>query len=329
MSDLLEQSLREVYAVDAASYDTTDAARRLSKFDYRSRTTRRRRFWAAAGASGAALAGGIIATILLLLSGTPLAYAGWTYMPSAPTPAAIATTTAKCQQLGVGSLNREDVPADPFSGQPVLTEARGVYTATIDVTAGWVFNCLYSGEGVSTNSGVSMRDIVTAQAFGPLQTAPEPDQLTAPYTPMGGRSSDDTLGKRLLWSPGSQGSALIYLTGGGGYGNYTLGQAGSSVSAVTFSFDNQAPVQATVENGWYFAWWPWDGEPTSVQVTTTSGTLTSPMVTSDTRRGPLPTPGCDPGATGCVFANSPTATSTTTTATPNTTTSATTTTAAP
>jgi hypothetical protein len=64
---------------------------------------------------------------------------------------------------------------------------------------------------------------------------------------------------------------------GGGYGPYAVGQAGSAITAVSFTFANGQTVSATVERGWYFAWWPWTTRPTSVSVTTSLGTQSSPV----------------------------------------------------
>jgi hypothetical protein len=51
-----------------------------------------------------------------------------------------------------------------------------------------------------------------------------------------------------------------------------LGMAGSDVSEITFDLAGGLTVDATIQNGWYFAWWPGlDDGPTSVQITTTSG----------------------------------------------------------
>lgn len=57
----------------------------------------------------------------------------------------------------------------------------------------------------------------------------------------------------------------------------SYGRAGADVSAVTFTFADGSSVDATVENGWYFAWWPGGSRPTSVSVTANSTTVTTPM----------------------------------------------------
>ena len=67
-------------------------------------------------------------------------------------------------------------------------------------------------------------------------------------------------------------------------------RAGSGIAAVTFVFSDGSTVDATVENGWYFAWWPNLNQPTSVRATTRFGlTLSSPM----------PSAGCRPGSGAC------------------------------
>ena len=64
------------------------------------------------------------------------------------------------------------------------------------------------------------------------------------------------------------------------------GLAGDDVSAVEFQFADGSTVDATVQNGWYFAWWPGHAWPTSVKVTANAATTTSPMSLSACQRGP-------------------------------------------
>jgi hypothetical protein len=129
-----------------------------------------------------------------------------------------------------------------------------------------------------------------------------------------GESSGGRALNALLKNPNRTQRALAIrrLLTGGGYGEHILGQAGSSISAVTFAFANGETVAATVQNGWYFAWWPWLTDPTSVQVTTSSGAVTSPMRES-TVGADDPAPACTPGSSGCVFASTTASPSTTTT----------------
>jgi hypothetical protein len=69
-----------------------------------------------------------------------------------------------------------------------------------------------------------------------------------------------------------------------------VGLAGSKIAAVTFVFANGETVDATIQNGWYFVWWPNIDHPASVQITSTSGSTISSQMN------------CKPGASSCVFA---------------------------
>jgi hypothetical protein len=259
MNDLLESELRTAFA---ARLETVSPEReaRLCAFDYRSRARRHRRVWAA---MGTALTGGVVAAILMLSSGASVAQ-GWTPIPTAPSAAAVAAATAAC--------NWVDAPNGPpaLTGTPVLTDGRGSYTAAIYVSGDVTHTCISNGQhtatGIATDDGVTLR----------LHAAPGPDQLGDPSggggSAPGFRASDG--------STSSNQEEDVH------------GLAGSDVSAVTFAFADGSTVQATVQNGWYFAWWPSDSWPTTVQVTTGSGTRTSPMSAG----------ACRSQATGCVFA---------------------------
>jgi hypothetical protein len=261
MKDLLESDLRAAFT---ARFETVapDRELRLRTFDYRSRTTRRRRLWAATGTCGTALAGGVAAAILALSSGASVAE-GWTAVPSAPSAAAVAAATAACNW--VHNMNGPPI----LTGEPVLTDGRGSYTAAIYVDGHVAHICISNGQHTAT--GLAMTDM-------PLffDAAPGADQLGNP----------DGFGGGAAGFPGSTNS-----TGSRGEEN-VQGLAGSDVSAVTFEFATRPAVEATVQNGWYFAWWPGDSWPTSVRVTTSSATLTSPMAVA----------ACLSEASGCVFA---------------------------
>jgi hypothetical protein len=254
MSDLLESELRAAFA---ARLETLSPERevRLRAFDYRSRTRRRRRVWAAMGTGGTALAGGAVATLVMLSSGASVAE-GWTPAPSVPSAAAVTAATAACNWLS-GSNG----PA--LTGKPVLTDGRGSYTAAIYVNGNAAQICISNGQHAGTS-------IATNDRILGFETAPSADQLGDP-SGGGGRA------------PGFPGA---------GQEEDVQGLAGSDVTAVTFTFADGSAVDATVQNGWYFAWWPGDGWPNSVKVTTGSTTTTSPMSVA----------ACHSQASGCVFA---------------------------
>jgi hypothetical protein len=265
MNDLLESELRTAFA---ARLETVSPEReaRWCAFDYRSRARRHRRVWAAMGTGGTALTGGVVAAILMLSSGASVAE-GWTPIPTAPSAAAVAAATAACNWA-------HDQNGPPIlTGTPVLTDGRGSYTAAIYVTGEMEHVCISNAQHTAT--GLGMHNLHPGYLGSSFDPAPGPDQLGLPAGFGGGAPG----------FPGSSNSTSV------GQRNVS-GLAGSDVSAVTFAFADGTTVQATVQNGWYFAWWPGDSWPSSVRVTTSTGTLTSPMSLA----------ACRSGASGCVFA---------------------------
>lgn len=273
MNDLLESDLPAAFA---ARLETVSPEReaRLRAYDYHSRTGRRRTLVAALGASGSAVTGGIVAAVLLLSSGASIAYAGWTSVPTPATPSMITTVSDKCAHAFTGT----DAAAieGAFSGQPVLTETRDIYTAVVEVSDGKLSSCLSHGLGQPPGTGSHL----SITSYGPIGRTPGADQISAPYKARGGfgeGSGQPGLVQNMANATPAQIIRLRALLRGGGYGPSALGQAGADVSAVSFTFTNGDTVSATVENGWYFAWWPWMSRPTSVSVTTDGGTVTSPV----------------------------------------------------
>jgi len=270
----------------------------------------RRRFWPVVGAAGVALTAAIVTTVVLLSSGAPAAAAGWAPVPTTPTPAALATAVTKCYKVG---------SQDTGLGEPVLTEARGESTAAINVIDGQVALCLYN----------SALPAVSIDRIGPLHAAPGPDQLGVPYSEyaagISGRlpawlrqqiHKELTSGAKRPTRATFKAMMAFHQQGtfSDGYGYWVVGQAGSDVSAVTFAFTGHETVTASVQNGWYFAWWPWLSDPTSVTVITSTGTSTSVMKNaSPDGLESRPYPACQPGSNGCAFVNTPPAPSTTST----------------
>lgn len=257
MSYLPESELRSAFAARLEMLSPEREAR-LCAFDYRSRARRHRRVWAAMGTGGTALTGGVVAAAILILSSGASVAEGWTPVPSAPSAAAVATATAACNWVN----DRNGPPI--LTGTPVLTDGRGTYTAAIYVDGHVAHICISNGQheatGIETNGRILS-----------VGAAPDPNQLG---NPSGGGGS----------APGFPGSS--------GQEQDVEGLAGSDVSAVTFKFADGSTVEASVQNGWYFAWWPGNSWPSSVRVTTSTGTRTSPMSGA----------ACMSETTRCVFA---------------------------
>lgn len=54
-------------------------------------------------------------------------------------------------------------------------------------------------------------------------------------------------------------------------GSHAYGRAGGGVSELRLGLEGGSTVKASIEHGWYFAWWPSGRAPSSVQVTAPAG----------------------------------------------------------
>jgi hypothetical protein len=119
-------------------------------------------------------------------------------------------------------------------GTPVLTDTRGPYTASI---------------------------------YGDGSTCVEGNGITIGSTTIGGTRSSIPAGTIELRGAGesdSNGNALTMVDGPIGVG----------VTSVTITRSDGSSVQATVENGWYLAWWPGTERAVTALVATANGTST-------------------------------------------------------
>jgi hypothetical protein len=219
MPDQLEQSLREALSHRAAQLDP-DSIARLRAIDYHPRRRRIRKLPAigALGATGLAA----VAAIVTLGSSAAPAFAGWQSTPTTPAPGQLAQAAQACGQ---------DL------GNPVLTDSRGPYTASIYADSTTSDLCL-SGNGVSMSSS---------------STTAAPTSVAAGQIQPGGSGTRDSAGNSLT---------------------LVDGRTGAGVTAVTIERSDGSSVHATVANGWYLAWWPGTITATNAEITTASGTST-------------------------------------------------------
>lgn len=292
MSDSFDQSIR-IGLADLASTVTTDAQARVLAVGYIPQVSRRR-LSTVLQAGCAALTVGVAATAVVLLisagaaSLPPLTAAsyslvGWT---STPTPARtsllreaarscdrtivqFAVDDAAVQAMRQGSrFTFKVAPSMVASVKNVLAEARGKYFAVVSIYRDAPYVCI--GGAAFTQARVLTSD----------NTIPVParaGQLSAAHI---------VNAEGYYYSGGAQ-----VVIGGGG--RHAYGRVGAGVSAVLFAFANGRTVSATVQHGWYFAWWPWRSNPTSIQVTNTKGTFRSSAT-------------CTPGSDGCVLSSTQT-----------------------
>jgi hypothetical protein len=103
--------------------------------------------------------------------------------------------------------------------------------------------------------------------------------------------------------------------GGAAY-SFADGRAAGNVSAVTLKLDDGSRVQATVENGWFVAWWPSAHQVVSATLTTPGGSHIQKFRATDSPCGPK---FCTSGGVGTSTgtATGPTLRGGTSTGTPN------------
>jgi len=246
MNEMLETQLRETLAARADEIPA-GAVRRVRDRDYRPRTRDLRPPIAGGAVACAAVAGG---TVLALSLGHPQsAFAGWTAHPTRAAHSQVIDATSGCvAKLEAIPGSAADQAAAAQSGKPtlpsidsmtqVVSDTRGPYTFVVYATGDAGASC-FGGPGFTQASEYrAAQDLAApgADAVIPMQQA---------------SSAQD----------------------GNGY-SFIDGQAGSDVSAVSLDLADGSTVQATVQGGWFAAWWPGTSQATSATLTTSSGTST-------------------------------------------------------
>ncbi len=150
------------------------------------------------------------------------------------------------------------------AGTPLLTDTRGPYTASIYADGS---TCV-EGNGITISSS---------------RSGDGKASVTAGTIELNGAGEVD-----------SSGNALTMVDG----------PIGAGVTGVTIARSDGSSVQATVENGWYLAWWPGTQRAVTAQVASASGNHTQSFP-----NGPdLHSPTCPAGAqcgSGYGFASNP------------------------
>jgi hypothetical protein len=204
-----------------------------------------------------ACVGGALATAgavtLTLVGGTPGSFPGWTAAAGAATVTEVSSTSAVCG-------------LDPTS--VILSQARGTYTVVMAKTGDVTTACLADSQQLA---------IVSTQ------------QLSSGGTlmSMGGNASGalDTWNSATLGEETAETAGPLNVTGhmtvvGEGPLTVVDGQAPHGATAMTVVRSDGTSVEATVENGEFFAWWPGSTDAVSATVTATSVTASQPFVTS-------------------------------------------------
>ena len=189
---------------------------------------------------GALVAAAATLAAVLAGSGSPSAFAAWTATTTTPPASQLAASASSCQHqygLTLGLLGHPAAATLPSSLPPlVLTDSRGPFEMLV-----------FSGR---TGDGVCLWDSSKVLAL----SGSNGETLPA--------ASDDAIGVPGVGFNRVGGSSVL---------TYADGHAGAHVTGVTLDLANGVRVEATVQNGFYAAWWPSQSEVTAAEVTSSDG----------------------------------------------------------
>ncbi len=215
------------------------------------RRSKSRRHTLIAGLAATAVA----AALLTPWPGQDDAFADWTARPAGVPAEDMAALAQQCRDLMVDPEGQTPdavtafVPVEELV--PVLAEQRGKYTLTVMEGRGNLGHCLTT-ENEGGSAGMATAVDTTLR--------PEPGELSLldfSGSTMGGPDPD-----KVEMNP-----ATIVMGG----------RVGPDVTAVTIHPPGQVPVQATVESGYWTAWWPF--ELISTKMPTPIGTTAELTIT--------------------------------------------------
>lgn len=284
MTEAFESELRTALANGARALPVDGVIARLETVDYGSR---RRQRWTLpiTAVTGTALAAAAL-TVILLSSGSsgpevlPLtarpnvqvtAYVGWTAIPDKASAASVTSARASCGRMMYIHITARDV---------LLNDSRGPFVEIIynNKSDGRVWSCIskngrarLAGTVDTTANPRPDRYEITRPVYGagiaPIN--PSTRRRTRP-TPKQARERSAQVRKMTRDEIPLTPNSLVT----------TSGVAGRDVKSVVLILKGGERVRATVQHGWYSAWWPGSAEhrvyaiPVAAEVLTTSGTHT-------------------------------------------------------
>jgi hypothetical protein len=298
MSPNIESELRAAFGQRAADV-REDSVARVRNHDY-TMLRRRRRVQVAVGASGAgALAVGLGVAITIFVSSAPAAYANWSPTPTSASASQIEDAEAAC----ITALDNGIAQADSNQEPPTFIADMSAWHSVIeDVQGPYVLVGYSASEDGASNAATCLTPTTTIWSGGPEIFVSNVSSDAAGY------ASGESVG---FGGPFQSGSAVnTAVKGGVGVGassappnpdtianpsidaarpevTFVIGDAGAGVSALTLDLSGGTSVDATVQNGYYAAWWPSDSTITSAQLTSPTGvtTVTLPDVPQPTGNG--------------------------------------------
>lgn len=304
MTDLIEDELRAAFEHKAHELPA-EVTTRLNAFPYHPGAGRLAR-WPALATGLAAAAAVVVIAIVSLSSGTTAAVAGWTAVPARVSGASLSAARKACGNVA--------------GTQVLAAESRGPFVAIVFTRNGAPWQCITRGPRVLLKQ--TTRYPARLYATVPAGKITAPSIVQHAYGAVAKRrlvALNKTEGQlfrdrrhhrshfqrdvretakldKEIEGIKTGPKALISLTG----------TAGKGVIGVQFVLADGKTVSATVQDGWYEAWWPGSTKQAATyavraEVTTLSGTRSSKMA-----YGPLidgaGTKRCAAGAPCSVFA---------------------------
>jgi hypothetical protein len=291
MNHNIESELRAAFDQRAADVSEETVAR-VRDHDYTTPRSRRR-IHVAVGASGAgALAAGLGVLIAGVLSNAPAAYANWSSTPTSASASQTEAAESACLTALIDGIARSDSNQE---SPPFIADTSVWHSVIEDVQGPYVLVGYTATEGGASNSATCLTPTTTNWSGGPEVF------ISNLSTDAAGHAGGESAGFGGPLQSGSDVNTAV--KGGIGVGasvipsnpdtidnpsidaakpevTFVIGDAGAAVSALTLDLSDGTNVGATVQNGYYAAWWPSDSTITSAQVTSPAGvnTVTFPDV---------------------------------------------------
>jgi hypothetical protein len=285
MSQDIESELRAAFGQRAADV-REDSVARVRNHDY-TMLRRRRRNHVAVGASGAgALAAGLGVAIAIFVSSAPAAYANWSPTPTSASASQIEAAESAC----LTALGNGIAQADSNQESPAFIARKSAWHAVIeDVQGPFVLVGYSASEDGASNSATCLIPTTTTWSGGPEIFISNVSSDVPGYA--GGESvgfggpfqsgsavntavKSSILGGASSTPPNPDTIANPSIDAARPEVTFVIGDAGAAVSALTLDLTDGTNVGATVQNGYYAAWWPSDSTLASAQVTSPAGVTT-------------------------------------------------------
>jgi hypothetical protein len=252
MDTQVERELRLALAARAAELPS-DASSRVLVVRYRPRSGLERPALAVGGA--AAVAGAVVAVSLVGLStDTPRAFAGWSATPSAQGGHQAREAEAACRSRLPTSARikrAQETASGPHKPWPIPSFTAGSWrTTVIDTRGPYTMILFVAAHGAAELSCFSARHQPAVSLGGGFATH-SPPPVRAGHLSIVSSGSTTT--------PPNEGSQHFSLL---------VGRTGPDVTGVTLRLRDGTRVRASLDNGWFTAWWPGTQRGTATEVTT-------------------------------------------------------------